>query len=140
MFELGFTLPSTLPGLLILAVALLVLWVVVSVPVYISGELILGSQKASLGSAMGATLGGALVYVLVLYVGAFFLAALLGPAAVAIAFVLAMVSWLAVYRASFNTGWMAAVGIVAVGWVVLVVIDLVMTSVFGVSFPKFYPF
>ena len=140
MFDLGFTLPSTLPGLFILAVGLLVLWVVVSIPVYISGELILGGQKASLGSAMGATLGGAIAYVAVLYVGAFILAALLGPAAVAIAFVLAIVAWLAVFRASFNTGWMAAIGIVAVGWVVLIVIDLALTSVFGVSFPKFYPF
>lgn len=140
MFELGFTLPSTLPGIFILAVGLLVLWIVVSIPVYISGELILGGQKASLGSAMGATLGGALAYVLVLYAGAFLLAALLGPSAVAIAFVLAIVAWLAVFRASFDTGWMAAIGIVAVGWVVLIVIDLVMTSVFGVSFPKFYPF
>ncbi|MDA4116376.1 MAG: hypothetical protein OK442_07470 [Thaumarchaeota archaeon] len=140
MFEFGFTLPSTLPGLFFLAVGLLVLWVVVSVPVYVSGELILGGKKASLGSAMGATLGGALVYVTVLYVGAILLAALLGPSAVAIALVLAIVAWLAVFRASFNTGWMAAIGIVAVAWVVLVVIDLVMTSVFGVSFPKFYPF
>jgi hypothetical protein len=140
MFDLGFTLPSTLPGIFILAVGLLVLWAVVSIPVYISGELILGGQKASLGSAMGATLGGALAYVIVLYAGAFFLDALLGPSAVVIAFALAIAAWLAVYRASFNTGWMAAIGIVAVGWVVLVVIDLVLTSVFGVSFPKFYPF
>jgi hypothetical protein len=140
MFDLGFTLPSTLPGIFILAVGLLVLWIVVSIPVYISGELIVGGQRASLGSAMGATLGGALAYVVVLYAGAFLLAAFLGPSAVAIAFVLAIVAWLAVYRASFNTGWMAAIGIVAVGWVVLVVIDLVLTSMFGVSFPKFYPF
>ncbi|MGH9918439.1 MAG: hypothetical protein ACRD6W_06185, partial [Nitrososphaerales archaeon] len=79
MFDLGFTLPSTLPGIFILAVGLLVLWAVVSIPVYISGELILGGQKASLGSAMGATLGGALAYVIVLYAGAFFLDAFLGP-------------------------------------------------------------
>ena len=125
MFELGFTIPSTLPGLFILAVGLLVLWVVVSIPVYISGELILGSQKASLGSAMGATLGGALAYVFVLYAGAF---------------VLAIAAWLAVFRASFSTGWMAAIGIVAVGWIVLVVIDLVLTSVLGISLPKFWPF
>jgi hypothetical protein len=140
MFELGFTIPSTLPGLFILAVGLLVLWVVVSIPVYISGELILGSQKASLGSAMGATLGGALAYVFVLYAGAFVLADLIGPSAVAIAFVLAIAAWLAVFRASFSTGWMAAIGIVAVGWIVLVVIDLVLTSVLGISLPKFWPF
>lgn len=139
MFTLGFTLPSTLPGLLLLALELVVLWIVISIPVYISSDLILGG-KADLGSAMGATLGGALVYVLVLYAGAFLLAAFLGTSAPAIAFVLAIAAWLAVYRASFNTGWLSAIGIVAVGWVVLFVMDLILTSLFGVSFPKFYPF
>jgi len=140
MFEFGFTIPTTLPGIFILAVTFLVLWVVVSIPVYVSGGLILGGKRASLGSAMGATLGGALAYVIVLYASAFLLAAILGPAAVAVAFLLAMTAWLGVYRASFETSWMAAVGIVVVGWVVLVVIDLALTSLLGVSFPKFYPF
>ncbi len=134
----AFTIPSTLPGILALALALLVLWVAVSIPVYISSGLIMG--KSDLGSAMGATLGGALAYVVVLYAGAFLLAAFLGPSTLAISFVLAIAAWLAVYRASFGTGWLPAIGIVAVGWLVLFVMDAVLLSVFGVSFPKFYPF
>lgn len=122
-----------------LGITLLLLWIIVSIPVYISGELVTGG-KADFGSAMGATLGGAIMYVLVLWAGAFFLTPVLGASAVAISFVLAIVVWLAVYRASFNTGWLGALAIVAVGWVVLLVVDLILTSLFGVSFPKFYPF
>jgi hypothetical protein len=135
----GFTLPTTAEGVLILGVSLLVLWIVVSIPVYISGELITGG-KADFGSAMGATLGGALAYVLVLWAGAFLLTPILGASALAISFVLALLVWLGVYRASFNTGWLQALAIVLVGWFVLLVLDVLLTSLFGVSLPRFYPF
>ncbi len=135
----GFTVPSTAEGLIILAIALVVLWIVVSIPVYISGELITGG-RADFGSAMGATLGGALMYVIVLWAGTFLLTPILGASALVISFVLALVVWLAVYRAAFDTGWLGALGIVIVGWLVLLVMDVILTSLFGVSFPKFYPF
>jgi hypothetical protein len=135
----GFTLPTTAEGVLILGVSLLVLWIVVSIPVYISGELITGG-KADFGSAMGATLGGALAYVLVLWAGTFLLTPILGASALAISFVLALLVWLGVYRASFDTGWLQALAIVLVGWFVLLVLDVLLTSLFGVSFPRFYPF
>jgi hypothetical protein len=136
---LAFSVPSTLPGLLILIAALVILWIVVSIPVYISGELITDG-RASLGDAMAATLGGAIVYVLVMFAGAFLLTPILGYSALVVSFVLALVAWLAVYRASFDTGWFGALVIVVVGWVVLFVMDVILTSLFGVSFPKFYPF
>lgn len=139
MTEIGFTLPSTLPGLLILAMGLLVLWVAVSVPVYVSGKLITGG-RAELGSAMGATLGGALVYVIILYGIGLFLAPVLGPLGVLASFAMAVVAWLAVYRSSFGTSWLGAVGIVAVGWLVFVAMDAVLISLFGVSLPRFNPF
>jgi hypothetical protein len=139
MTEFGFTLPSTLEGLLLLAIGLVVLWVAVSIPVYLSGKLITGG-KADLGSAMGATLGGALVYVIVLYGLGFFLPPVLGPLGLLAALALAILAWLAVYRSSFATSWVGAVGIVLVGWVVLVVMDAVLVSLFGVSLPRFAPF
>jgi hypothetical protein len=139
MSTFGFTIPSTAEGLLILAITLVVLWIVVSVPVYISGELITGG-KADFGSAMGATLGGALAYVIVLWAGTFLLTPILGASALAVSFLFALLVWVGVYRASFNTGWLQALGIVIVGWLVLIVIDAILLSLFGVSFPKFYPF
>ena len=93
----GFTVPSTAEGLLILAISLIVLWVVVSIPVYVSGELITGG-KADFGSAMGATLGGALAYIVILWGGTFFLTPILGASALIISFVLALLVWLGVYQ------------------------------------------
>jgi hypothetical protein len=139
MYTFGFTLPVTAEGVLLLAISLVVLWIVVSIPVYISGELITDG-RADFGSAMGATLGGAVFYVIVLWAGAFLLTPLLGSSALVISFILAILAWLAVYRASFNTSWLGALGIVFVGWLVLFVVDAILTSFFGVSFPKFYPF
>jgi hypothetical protein len=139
MTQFAFTPPSTLAGLLVLAIGLVVLWVVVSVPVYLSGKLIVGA-RAELGSAMGATLGGAIVYFIVLYGAALFLPPILGPLGLLAAFVLAIVAWLAVYRSSFDTSWAGAMGIVIVGWLVLVVADALLTSFLGVSFPSFNPF
>ncbi|MDA4132968.1 MAG: hypothetical protein OK454_07570, partial [Thaumarchaeota archaeon] len=115
------------------------LWIVVSVPVFIAGEL-MTDGKADFGMAMGATLGGAVMYVLVLWAGTFILTPILGASALAVSFVLALLVWLAVYRASFDTGWLQAIGIVVVSWLVLFVMDVILTSFFGVSFPKFYPF
>jgi hypothetical protein len=139
MSMFAFTIPTTIPGILVLAVGLLLLWIVVSIPVYISGELITGG-RAGFGSAMGATLGGAVMYVLILWLGTFVLTPFLGASAVVISFVLALFVWVAVYGAAFDTGWLGALAIVLVSWLVLVVIDLILTSLFGVSFPKFYPF
>lgn len=138
MSEPAFVLPSTLPGLLLLLTALVVLWVAVSVPVYVSGKLIAGGG-AGLGSAMGATLGGTLVYSIVFYGGSVFITPVLGPLGLAAAFVLAILAWLAVYRSSFETSWAGAVAIVVLGWFVLVAIDAVLVSVFGVSLQSFSP-
>jgi hypothetical protein len=139
MSMFAFTIPTTIPGILVLAVGLLLLWIVVSIPVYISGKLITGG-RADFGSAMGATLGGAVMYVLILWLGTFVLTPFLGSSAVVISFVLALFVWVAVYGSAFDTGWLGALAIVLMSWLVLVVIDLILTSLFGVSFPKFYPF
>lgn len=139
MRELAFALPTTPLGVLVLGVTLLVLWIVVSIPVYFSGKVITGG-KADLGSAMSATLGGALVYLIILYAASFLFGPALGGLGILAAFGLAILAWLAVYRASFETSWIGAVGIVLVGWLVLVVLDALLVSLFGVSLPRFEPF
>ncbi len=131
--------PTTLPGIIFLVISLIILWIVVSIPVYFAGKLIKGS-KASFLDAMTATLGGALAYFLIFYLVSFFLGPLLGGAAVAIGFVIGVVAWLAVYRGSFNTSWLGALGIVIVAWLVLHIIDFFLVQIFGVAFPNFMPF
>jgi hypothetical protein len=131
--------PSDLAGLLILAVGLLILWVIISIPVYFAGEAITGG-KATFGDAMGATLGGGLAYFIVYYGVVFFVTPVLGPSATVFALILALIVWLAVYRASFDTGWVEAIGIVVVAWAILLVLDLILGRAFGIGFPDFFPF
>lgn len=135
----NFSLPTTLGGIVILAVALLILWVVVSVPVYFAGKLVT-QGKSGLGEAMGATLGGGLGYFIVLWGVTFFLGAVLGPAAIVFGFLLALLVWVAVYKASFETGWLGVLGIVVLAWAIFFVLDIFLVSTFGIGIPKFYPF
>ncbi|MGA2664733.1 MAG: hypothetical protein ABSF83_07300 [Nitrososphaerales archaeon] len=132
--------PDTAVGLLVLAVALIVLWIVVSIPVYVAGKLVTVG-KGGFGDAMGATLGGALAYVLVLYGGTLLLSLVISPAfALGLSFILALVVWVAVYAAAFETSWLGGAAVALVGWAILVALDFFLINAFGVSIPKFYPF
>jgi len=132
-------LPATLSDWFFLIVALVVLWVIVSIPVYFAGKAVTGG-KAEFGEAMGATLGGGLAYFIVYYGVLIFLEPLLGSSTALLALSLAFITWLAVYRASFDTGWIGALGIVTVGWLVLLILDFFLVQFFGVTFPDFIPF
>src|SRR5208283_3236431 len=127
----------TLLDLIVVLVALVILWVIVSIPVYAAAKVVT-SGKATLGEAMAATLGGAIVYVVVLVGVTFFLGTLLGHFAVIIAFILAFVAWLAVYRASFETSWLGAVGIAILAAIVILVLNFFIVALFGVAIPSFF--
>ena len=131
--------PADLTGLLFLIVGLVILWIIISIPVYFAGKAITG-KKATFGDAMSATLGGGLAYFIIYWGVAFFLTPLLGPTATVLGLVLAIIVWLAVFRASFDTGWLQAIGIVIVAWVILLVLDFVLARTFGIGFPDFFPF
>jgi hypothetical protein len=90
---------------------------------------------------MGATLGGVVVYYIVFYVVALALGAVIGASANAIGLLLGFLAWLAVFRGSFRTSWLGAVGIVVLAWLILLVIDFILVAAFGnVKFPDFFPF
>jgi len=131
--------PSTVAGILVYLVGLLVLWVIVSIPVYFAGKVLTGG-RSGLGDAMGATLGGGIAYFVVFFVVSFFLGAVIGSSAAVFALLLALLVWLAVYKAAFRTSWIRAVGIVVLSWLILIIIDYAMVHVFGVTLPDFLPF
>jgi hypothetical protein len=105
----SFAVPTTFADLLVLIVGLVILWIIVSIPVYAAGKLVT-TGRANFGQAMGATLGGGLAYFLVYFGVTFFLGAILGPTATIFALILALITWVAVYRASFDTSWLGAKG------------------------------
>jgi hypothetical protein len=132
--------PSDPLGILVYIIGLVILWVVASIPVYFSGKVIKGG-RANFGDAMGATLGGVVVYYIVFYVVAIALGAVIGSSADALGIVLGLLAWLAVFRGSFHTSWLGAVGIAILAWFILLVIDFILVAVFGhVRFPDFFPF
>jgi len=127
----------TLIDLLVALVALVILWVIVSLPVYGAARIVT-SGRATLGEAMAATLGGAIVYVIVL-VGVYaFVSAVFNHFAGIIAFGLAFIAWLAVYRAAFKTSWLGAVGIAILAAIVIIVVNFFLVAIFGVGIPPFF--
>jgi hypothetical protein len=131
--------PSDAAGLIVYLIGLIILWFVVSIPVYFAGKAVKG-REAGFGDALGATLGGVVAYYIVYLVVAYFLGAVVGSPAGAIALVLGLIVWLAVFRSMFHTSWPGAVAIVIIAWLILLVLDFVLVAAFGVSFPNFFPF
>jgi|YelNatPaOPRAMG01_1025707.scaffolds.fasta_scaffold147022_1 hypothetical protein len=110
--------------LLVLAIFVL-MWIIVSIPVYIAAKIIKGG-KASFGQAMLATLLGPIVFAFVRTVAILFLGFLGVSQAALLALVLAFIFWLWVYKASFNTGWLQAFGIALLAIVVYIVLALII--------------
>jgi hypothetical protein len=135
----AFHFPSEPLGFIIYFVGLIILWIVVSIPVYFAGKAVKG-RNANYLEAMVATLGGVVVYYLVFFIVAFFLGAVIGSPAGVVALLLGFIAWLAVFRAAFHTSWLGAVGIVLIAWLILLLLDFLLVVVFGVSFPNFFPF
>ncbi|MGA2665132.1 MAG: hypothetical protein ABSF83_09330 [Nitrososphaerales archaeon] len=125
---------AALMDLVILAVGLVILWVVLSLPVYAAARLVT-SGRATFGQAMWATLGGGIVFVVVLAVVSFFLGALIGRTGGAFALLLAFLSWLALYRSIFRVGWMGALAIAVLAAIVAFVLAVVLVALTGASLP-----
>lgn len=109
-------------------IALLVMWAVVSVPVWIAAKIVtLG--RASFGRAMLVTAAGPVVYAVVFFIANAVLSATLGQQLViaAASFILAFVAWIGVFKAGFKTGWLRALGIAVLAVIVFVVIGAVVT-------------
>ena len=129
----------TLTSLLVTIIGLIILWIVVSIPVWLAGKAVTGG-KATFGDAMIATLFGPIVYAVTLILVDFFLGALIGSAAYIIALILAFVAWIWVYKASFKTGWLGGIAIAILAVIIFAVISIVMGAIFGLVVPApFFP-
>lgn len=124
--------------MVVLLGALLVIWVIASLPAYVAGKIVTGG-RATLGEAMVATLGGVIVYGLTVVAVAFFLGAVIGPTAIVWGGILGFLAFLGVYKSSFHTGWLGAFAIAVVSVVVALVVNLIVGALFGVSFPAALP-
>lgn len=109
-------------------IALVIIWVVVSLPVYLVAKVITGG-KATLGQAMGATLLGPIVYVMASLFAAALLSLLGGVPAVAFATLIAFVAWLWLYKSIFRTGWVQALLIAVLATVLFIAIGALFATI-----------
>jgi hypothetical protein len=104
------------------------------IPVWIAAKAITGG-KASIGSAMAATVLGPIVYALVLIVSSFFLSALIGEFSGTLALILAFLAWLYIYKSIFKTGWLGALGIAILAVLVFIIISIIISILFAFPIP-----
>ncbi len=129
----------TLTSLLVTIVGLIIVWIVVSIPVWLAGKAVTGG-KATFGEAMIATLFGPIVYAITLIIVDFFLGTLIGSTAYIIALILAFVAWIWVYKASFKTGWLGGIAVAILAVIIFTVISILFGVIFGLAVPApFFP-
>ena len=129
----------TWTSLIVTVIGLIILWIIVSIPVWLAGKAVTGG-KATFGEAMIATLFGPIVYAVTLIVVGYLLGALIGSAAYIIALILALIAWIWVYKASFRTSWLGGVAIAILAWIIFVVISIIFGALFGIVVPHtFFP-
>ncbi len=129
----------TLVSLLVFIVGLIILWAIVSIPVYIAGKVVTAGES-SIGDAMVATLFGPIVYAVTLFAVDFFLGELIGSGAYFGALILAFVAWVGVFKVSFGTGWLGALAIALLAILVFAAISFVFGTFLGVMVPApFFP-
>ena len=129
----------TLTSLLVTVIGFIILWIIVSIPVWLAGKAVTDG-KATFGDAMIATLFGPVVYAVTLIIVGYFLGTLIGSTAYIIALILALIAWIWVYKASFRTGWLGGIGIAILAWIIFVVISIIFGALFHVAVPgTFFP-
>lgn len=117
-------------------IGLLVLWVIVSIPVWIAAK-ILTLGKAKFTRAMLVTAAGPVVYAIVFFVSAAVLSVAFGESGwlVALAFLIAFIAWIGVFKKGFDTGWLRALGIAILATVVFAIIGVIVTLIIQAVVP-----
>jgi hypothetical protein len=113
-----------------IAIALLVAWIIISIPAWIAGKIVT-KGKATFGKAMLATLLGPIVYIAVLVVLELLLGGLLGSTGYIIGFGLAFVAWVWVYKVVFKTGWLGGLAIAILALIVFVIMLVIIVVLLG---------
>jgi hypothetical protein len=126
-------------GLIVTLIGLIILWIIVSIPVWLAGKAVTGG-KATFGEAMLATLAGPIVYFIVSFLVGYFLSTLLGAVAFVFGYILALIAWIWVFKASFRTGWLRAIAIAVLAWVIFIILSIVVGVLFRIAYPApFFP-
>jgi hypothetical protein len=121
-------------------IGLIVLWIIVSIPVWIAAK-ILTLGRAKFSRAMLVTAVGPIIYAIVFFISAALLTVAIGDLTlpVIIAFIIAFIAWIWVFKKGFDTGWLRALGIAILAIVVFAVIGVIITLVIQAIVPQAPP-
>ena len=125
----------TLLSIIAIIIALVILWIIVSIPVYLAGKIVTGG-KSTFGEAMAATVLGPIVYFIVFYGVGFFLEGILGGAARTLGYILAFLAWIWVYKRTFRIGWLGGLAIAILAVIVFVIFSIVVGAILGIIAPS----
>ena len=129
----------TILNLLLFTVGLIIMWIIVSVPVYIAGKIVTAG-KSTLGDAMIATLFGPIIYALTLFALDFLLGALIGLSSLVAALILAFIAWVWIFKASFRTSWLGGLAVAILAILVFTGISILFGTFLNVMVPApFFP-
>jgi hypothetical protein len=123
--------------LVALIIGLVILWIIVSIPAHLAGKIVTAG-KSNFGEAMLATLFGPVVYAVTLFVINTFLEAIIGGVAFTLAFILAFIAWVWVFKASFRTGWLGGLGIAILTLIVFTILEIIVGFLFRSIIPAQY--
>ena len=115
---------------------LIAIWILVTIPVWIAAK-ILTLGKAKFTRAMLVTAIGPVVYAIVFFISVRVLTVAFGNQTIpaVIAFILAFIAWIGVFKKGFDTGWIRALAIAVLATVVFAVIGIVITLIIQAIVP-----
>ena len=121
-------------------VALLVLWIIVSIPVWIAAK-ILTLGRAKFTRAMLVTAVGPIVYAVVFFLSTLILTITFGERGllIVLSFIIAFIAWIGVFKKGFETGWLRALAIAILGIIVFSVMGILITLVMQMFVPSAPP-
>jgi hypothetical protein len=119
-----------LASIIITITSLVIIWAIVSIPVWISAKIFL-SCRASFGRAMLVTAIGPIVYAVILIVSTTIISLAIEnrlSLITSLGVILAFLAWIYVFKRGFETGWIRATAIAIVAILVFVIIGLAIGS------------
>jgi hypothetical protein len=121
-------------------IGLVVLWIIVSIPVWIAAK-ILTLGKARFTRAMLVTAIGPVIYAIVFFASTVILSAAFGESGwlAVVAFVVAFVAWIGIFKKGFDTGWFRALGIAILATVVFAIMGIIITLLIWIFVPNAPP-
>jgi hypothetical protein len=123
-----------------LLLGLLILWIIVSIPVWIAAK-ILTVGKARFTRAMLVTAVGPIIYAAVFIISGAVLAVTVGEqfAVAALSFIIAFIAWIGVFKWGFETGWLRALGIAILATALFIVLGIIITIALQAVVPDVPP-